>query len=695
MRSLVVPVVALSLLVPPSALAAGKTPDKEKEGASPAASATATPAPVAATAVAPPRPSIRSDEAVTPSGALWRSTVIPGWGQRYKGEKAKGWIFTGVAAGLAAGTVGSYLYAKQAHADYERLGPNDSAGTFQSKYNSSVNAAVGFDFVAASTAAFWLYNMSDTLFTPLEHLRIKDARIKDVFPAQYKYYEANPFASIAVENRSNEPVNKVKLKIEAKDIMDLPAESSVVETIPPGLGKSLDVTAAFNDRIFEIGQSEPRAIPAKVTIEYEVGNKKRKIEHTATFTVYNRNAIVWDDMRKLASFVTPREDSVKQFSAQVTRALPNPVSSVASLARAAALFDAVTAAGIKYQSDPSAPFTYFEGNAEAVDTVSFPRETLTRKTGDCDDLTSLYASLLENSGIPTGLVDVPGHVFVMFDSGLTGEEIKRYAPADVSWQMRDGTAWIPVEITDLGKPFHQAWADASGEYKKWEGLNKFHVVETETAQEQFPPSPPKFAPLDEKNQLAPLDGKQFMALASNDHGKLSHSERGARDQAIAAIKARHLPPAAEFNEVGIVYAKDSMLAEAEAQFRRAVAADPRLAKAHNNLANVLYLENKPNDARGEYEKALETGGENAAVLANLASLYYDAGKADQAKDFMQRALRIEPGYARDYPEIAALVHGPDASGGALASAGKKPNGMSKASNIGAGEKDPRRSRWIP
>src|SRR5205823_1273988 len=106
---------------------------------------------------------------------------------------------------------------------------------------TSVNAQLAFDFVGAATTLWWAYSVSDTVFTPLEHLRIKDARIKDVFPAQYKYYEGNPFATISVENRSTEPVSKVKLKVEAKEIMNLPAESAVVDQIPAGLGKSISV----------------------------------------------------------------------------------------------------------------------------------------------------------------------------------------------------------------------------------------------------------------------------------------------------------------------------------------------------------------------------------------------------------------------------------------------------------------------
>ena len=40
-------------------------------------------------------------------------------------------------------------------------------------------------------------------------------------------------------------------------------------------------------------------------------------------------------------------------------------------------------------SDPATPFADISGNATGIDNVNFSFETLTRKTGDCDDLTVL------------------------------------------------------------------------------------------------------------------------------------------------------------------------------------------------------------------------------------------------------------------------------------------------------------------
>lgn len=653
----------------------------------------------------------RGEEVISPLGAVWRSTLVPGWGQRYKGEKKKGWIFTGVAAGLLGATALTYANARGFTSPFAE-NPGGAQGAYKNErspdadydalYENAVNSTVLFDAVGLATAGWWIYGISDSAFTPLEHLRIKDARVKDVFPAMINYYEGKPVATISVENRSSEPVTKVKVKFEAKEIMDVPAESVVVESIPPGLGKSIDVTAAFNKQVFEIGKQEPQAVAAKITIEYEVGSKKRDITRTATFTVYNRNAIVWDDMRKMAAFVTARDESVKGVVSYVARKdikLPargklgartvraNSFASAQAMSQAAAYFDTLGAAGITYVSDPTAPFNYFDGNAEAVDYIAYPAETLGRKTGDCDDLTALYASMLESSGIPTALVDVPGHVYLMFDSGLTPEEARLYGPAD-AFYVRNGTAWVPVEVTAVGKPFRDAWQLAAQQTKKWTGLDQLKLVDVLSSQGEFPPSPPTLATVDAK--ALGINDSTLARLIVTD-AALAEKEEEGRQQRIAAIMKRLPEGAARSNEIGIVYARDGQLNEAAEKFNEAIRADNRMFKAYNNLANVYYLLQKNEHAVRAYEQALSVGGDQAPVLINLASLYYEMGDKKNAKVYFDRAARIEPVYEKEYPELASISRGDDTK----VAAGRSSTGVGKAAAIGAGERDPRRSRWIP
>jgi tetratricopeptide (TPR) repeat protein len=79
------------------------------------------------------------------------------------------------------------------------------------------------------------------------------------------------------------------------------------------------------------------------------------------------------------------------------------------------------------------------------------------KGGDCDDLTTLLCSLMESCGIQTALITTPGHIFVAFNTKMTYSKTwenlsEEYGVLDV-----DGTVWIPIEVTAVGKGFLEAW----------------------------------------------------------------------------------------------------------------------------------------------------------------------------------------------------------------------------------------------
>ena len=79
-----------------------------------------------------------------------------------------------------------------------------------------------------------------------------------------------------------------------------------------------------------------------------------------------------------------------------------------------------------------------------MDTVQYPRETLAKRAGDCDDTSVLVAALLENVGVPTQFVDVPGHLFLLVGTGI--HERNRLAlglPEDLSVVSGD-EVWIPL-----------------------------------------------------------------------------------------------------------------------------------------------------------------------------------------------------------------------------------------------------------
>ena len=111
------------------------------------------------------------------------------------------------------------------------------------------------------------------------------------------------------------------------------------------------------------------------------------------------------------------------------------------------VYNALRELGLIYQVDPTSPFTQVQENTLLVDSISLPRDTLSRITGDCDDLTVLFCSLLETAGIETGFITVPGHIYLAVNTKEATRNYRNIHPnRDLSLNV-DGELWIPVEIT--------------------------------------------------------------------------------------------------------------------------------------------------------------------------------------------------------------------------------------------------------
>jgi Flp pilus assembly protein TadD len=67
------------------------------------------------------------------------------------------------------------------------------------------------------------------------------------------------------------------------------------------------------------------------------------------------------------------------------------------------------------------------------------------------------------------------------------------------------------------------------------------------------------------------------------------------------------PPPGLLLSLGSAYFRSGRLADAEREYRAAIAAQPKLAEAHNNLAVVLLMTGRPADAKEEIKLAKKSG----------------------------------------------------------------------------------------
>jgi hypothetical protein len=142
-----------------------------------------------------------------------------------------------------------------------------------------------------------------------------------------------------------------------------------------------------------------------------------------------------------------------------------------------------------------------------VDHIQYPAQTLQSKAGDCDDLTVLYASLLENAGIATALVDYPGHIFLLFDSGIGRQESYKLPLEEQRYVVHGERLWIPVEVTRVDRSFDAAWQAGLAELAKLPALEwRSRVVATAVAWEDYPATAPAFTDRVTPPATATLEG---------------------------------------------------------------------------------------------------------------------------------------------------------------------------------------------
>lgn len=298
-----------------------------------------------------------------------------------------------------------------------------------------------------------------------EMYRVEDIRVvtKDIYPAYYQFYNTYPLALVTVRNTNRYPI-EINVRSRVQGYSERRQESGFV-IIEPRETKDIPVHALFGPRLLKNSRREPAIIDIEL-IGRAGGTQKSS--HSAQVIIHNRNA--WNgDVDKLGFFVTPDDEEIMMLGREAVRGIADFDARADRFFLAGqTLFEKLREMSVRYRSDPNIP--YYQD-----DRVQFASETTLLRTGDCDDLVVMYASLLGSLGVHTAFVDVqdPGkplaHVYLMFDTGISPEQgavistnEKRY----VIRETRSGgrSIWIPVEVTLIEEGFEEAWHAGALQY---------------------------------------------------------------------------------------------------------------------------------------------------------------------------------------------------------------------------------------
>ncbi len=121
--------------------------------------------------------------------------------------------------------------------------------------------------------------------------------------------------------------------------------------------------------------------------------------------------------------------------------------------------------------------------------------------------------------------------------------------------------------------------------------------------------------------------------------------KGRLDEAMAefrqAIALDPKYPEAHYNLGNALRAK-GRLDEAMAEYRQAIALDPKDAKAHNNLGNALAAKGRLDEAMAEWRQAIALDPKDAKAHNNLGNALYAKGLLDEAMAEYRQGIALDP-----------------------------------------------------
>jgi len=484
-------------------------------------------------------------------------------------------------------------------------------------------------------------------------IEIDNISITSLFPSLFNYYKTNQIGSLTIFNTKNEPFDDIRIEITSPELLDEPAVTVVPMIIPMDF-KEVLVYARLKDAIIKKSIDGPKDYNVNIAITYKYKEKEQRLTQKTTVKVYSLNSISWEDKKRIASFISANDENVRSF---ITGGIIAKFSDIPlafpkipkPILQTAMVWEYFRSLGITYVQDPNSSYQAVS-ESNVIDYVQFASQTIDRKTGDCDDLVTLMCSSLESIGINTAVVDVPGHVFMAFDTGLTPDKLLESGINENMLIIRNNTVWLPLETTVIGKnSFIESWEVANKRYNETlKSTQRLELIEIRNAVITYPPliypggaiglnTLPNYQAIGEKVKE---DLTKFMSNTSQN-----------LEVELLAILEKYPKNIHVANKLGLYYARNGKFQLAEVQFLNVLVEKKTDMAALINLGNVYYIQKNYDKAESYFTRAILLDENNTGLLVNMAKLYLAMGKQVKAKEYFAKAEKLNPEIVKQYPDI--------------------------------------------
>ncbi len=516
----------------------------------------------------------------------------------------------------------------------------------------------GFIFGIGFSASYRFGEDPDAPTAIIRSLKFSETDIPDLFAAMQSYYVKNPIGTISITNTENHDIEDLEVSFFQAGFMDTPTPAASIPVLKGKETVKVPIFASFNREVFSVEGITP--LTGEIIASYTSRGKPAEQKTSVTYDLHDKTSMVWDDDRKVAAFITPADSALRNYASFIRQSCKDSTIPAYSepMQFAVQVFHALGEIGCLYQVDPTLPFTEVQENLMVVDSISLPRTTLKNITGDCDDLTVLYCSLLETVGISTAFITIPGHIYAAYNTKVAARDYEKIHPNRKMTISIDGELWVPVEITMIGKTgFLEAWRTGIEEWTRYDNEATVRAFyKTRDSQDLYRPV-----------GLTETDlGLQYGNSEAIDKGFNSDMDKIiAQVVAEYADKAKKTGKKQDYNRLGIVYAQFQRYRQAKTAFNKVISLDPEFTGAKINVGNLEFLTGNYGGAAKAYEAAVEKldskgrGKSSTAlkVLINLARTNYMLEHFEEADSWFTRAKNIDPAKTEEYAYLATGGNG--------------------------------------
>lgn len=496
-----------------------------------------------------------------------------------------------------------------------------------------------------STAAELIRQRPTGLLDPTAgaNLGFSEFEVQPIFPVLYKYYDTVPIGSVVVSNNGEMTLDEVEVRLNMTTYIDNPKLSERITSLAPGESVTVPIFALFNEQVREITEGEK--VAAIVSADFRVEEIEASDQETFTVEFYDRNAVRWDDDRKVAAFVTTRDAELQPFARQLAAlARQNRRPGVsANLQSAMFMYAGMVEQGLAYVIDPSSAYEELSQNPFAVDFVQFPRQTLAYKAGDCDDLSVCFSALMESVGVETAFITTPGHIFVAFRADLRESDLQRIYTRPQDFIVReDGSVWVPIEITVLDRGFNQAWEIGARQWREASAAGAARFYPTNEAWSVYQP-----VAYTGNEELSSLDGEAIASGVAQSLELFVQREVAPRELDLLSRLDQRPGDPRLLNRLGALYARYGLIDKAEQAFIDATE-QRNYTPSLVNLGNIAMLQERLLDAQRYYERALDADPGNVYALLGVARASHGLENYGTSSRYYEQLAEIDPQLAEQF-----------------------------------------------